>query len=62
MEKIIERQIGETLAQRGVFNPIDKYIKLKVTFPSVNFTLDKPPYLLVISPRQRIESMREILL
>ena len=61
-EKIIERQIRETLAQQGIFNPIDKYIKLKVTFPPVNFTLDKPPYLLVISPRQRIESMREILL
>jgi len=61
-EKIIERQIRETLAQQGIFNPIDKYIKLKITFPLVNFTLDKPPYLLVISPRQRIESMREILL
>lgn len=62
VERIIERQIRETLAQQGIFNPIDKYIRLKVTFPAVNFTLDKPPYLLVISPRQRIESMREILL
>ena len=61
-EKIIERQIRATLAQQGIFNPIDKYIKLKITFPPVNFTLDTPPYLLVISPRQRIESMREILL
>ena len=62
VEKIIEGQIRETLAQQGIFNPIDKYIKLNVTFPPVNFILDKPPYLLVISPRQRIESMREILL
>ncbi len=62
VEKIIERQIKETLTQQGIFNPIDKYIKLKVTFPPVNFKLDKPPYLLVISPRHRIESMREILL
>ena len=62
VERIIEGQIRETLAQQGIFNPIDRYIKLKVTFPPVNFTLDKPPYLLVISPRQRIESMREILL
>ena len=62
MEKIIERQIRETLAQQGIFNPIDKYIKLKVGFPPVNFTLEEPPCLLVISPRNRIESMREILL
>ncbi len=60
VEKVIERQIKETLAQQGIFNPIDKYIKLKVSFPPVNFKLDKPPHLLVISPRDRIESMREI--
>ena len=60
VEKIIERQIKDTLAQQGIFNPINKYIKLKVSFPPVNFKLDKPPHLLVISPRDRIESMREI--
>jgi len=62
VEKIIEKQISETLAQQGIFNPIDNYIKLKVTFPPVNFKLDKLPYYLVISPRERIESIREILL
>jgi len=62
VEKIIERQIKETLTQQGIFNPIDKYMKLKVTFPPVNFRSDEPPYLLVISPRHSIESMREILL
>jgi len=60
VDKIIERQIKDTLAQQGIFNPIDKYIKLKVSFPPINFKLDKPPHLLVISPRDRIESMREI--
>ncbi len=59
VEKIIERQIRETLAQQGIFNPI---IELKVGFPPVNFKLDKLPYYLVISPRERIESIREILL
>ena len=62
VEKTIERQIRETLVQQGIFNPIDKYVKLKVGFPPVNFTLEEPPCLLVISPRERIESMREILL
>ena len=61
-EKVIEGQIRETLAEQGIFNPIDNYIELKITFPPVNFRLDTPPYLLVISPRQKIESMREFLL
>jgi len=60
VEKIIESQIKETLAEQGIFNPVNKYIRLKVSFPPVNFKLDKPPHLLVISPRDRIESMREI--
>jgi len=59
VEGIIEKQIRDTLAQRGIFNPI---IELKVSFPPVNFKLEKPPYLLVVSPRDRIESMREITL
>ena len=62
VEKIIEKQTRETLAKQDIFNPIDKYIRSKVSFPPVNFRLEKPPHLLVISPRDRIESMREILL
>ena len=59
VEGIIEKQIRDTLTQQGIFNPI---VELKVNFPPVNFRLEKPPYLLVISPRDRIESMREITL
>jgi len=62
VEGIIEKQITETLAQQGIFNPIDKYIRLKINFPPVNFELEKPPHLLVISPRDRIESTRKITL
>ncbi len=62
VEKIIEKQVRENLAQQGIFNPIDKYLRLRVSFPPVNFNFGKPPYLLVISPRDRIESMREIAL
>ena len=61
VERTIEGQVRQTLTQQGIFNPIDKYIGLKVGFPPVNFKLEKLPYLLVISPRDRIESMREIL-
>ena len=60
--RIIVGQIKENLAQQGIFNPVDKYVRLKVTFPPLNFKLEKPPHLLVISPRDRIESMREIAL
>jgi len=60
--RIIVGQIKETLAQQGIFNPFDKYIRLKVTFPPLIFKLEKPPHLLVISPRDRIESMRQIAL
>jgi len=62
VERIIARQIRETLTQQGIFNPIDKYLKLKIGFPPINFKLEKPPHLLVVSPRDRIESMREITL
>jgi len=62
VRRIITKQIKEVLAEQGVFHPMYKYIKLKVRFPPVSFELEKPPNLLVISPRDRIESMREVTL
>ncbi len=62
VESIIASQIKEVLAEQGIFNPLDTYIKLKVNFPPLNFKLGELPYLLVISPRDRIESIREIAL
>jgi len=58
-ERIIERQIRDTLTEQGIFSPL---ARLKIYFPPVNFKLAKPPYLLVISPRDRIESIRQITL
>jgi hypothetical protein len=58
----LETQIRETLSQQGIYNPADKYIRLKVGFPPVSFKLDNPPYMLAVSPRDRIESIREITL
>ncbi len=62
VERIIAKQIRGTLAQQGIFNPFDTYIRLKVGFPPLGFKLGKLPHLLVISPRDRIESMKEITL
>lgn len=59
VEKIIEKQVREVLSQEGIYNPL---IGLEVNFPPLNFELEKPPNLLVISPRDRIESMREFFL
>ena len=61
-EKVVAGQIKEILTQQGIYHPIDKYVKLKVNFPPLNFKLERPPHLLVISPRDRIESIREIVL
>jgi hypothetical protein len=58
-ERIIERQIRGTLTEQGIFSPL---ARLKINFPPVNFKLEKPPYMLVISPRNRIESMKQITL
>lgn len=59
VERIIEKQIKETLTEERIFNPITS---LKINFPPLNFKLERPPHLLVISPRDRIESIREIIL
>lgn len=62
VEKAVERQVREALYQQNIFNPLSKYLKLKVGFPPLHFKLDDPLHLLVVSPRDKIESMREILL
>ncbi|MDO8577752.1 MAG: Yip1 family protein [Dehalococcoidales bacterium] len=51
VEKILEDQIKQTLAEENVTG-----------FPPVNLQLSPLPRLLIISPRDNIESMREILL
>jgi len=62
VEQIIEKQIKKALAQEGIFNPLDSYIRLKINFPPLNFKLEQPPHLLVISPRDKIASIRRITL
>jgi len=61
-ETVIAGQVREILHEHAIYHPADKYLKFKIHFPPVNFRLDKPPHLLVVSPRDRIESMREIVL
>jgi hypothetical protein len=62
VEEIIADQIRDVLKEQGIYNPWDESIGLKIAFPPVNFVMSKLPYLLVISPRDHIESIREIAL
>lgn len=59
VEDIIALQIKAALAEQGIFNPVMKW---QFHFPPLDFRLEKLPYLLVVSPRERIESMREVTL
>ena len=62
VETVIRNQAREILAKHGIFHPLDRYIKVKANFPPLNLKLEKLPYLLVISPRERIETLRTTLL
>ena len=62
VERIIQKQIIETLKQMGIFNPLDGHLNLEISFPPVNFKLEAPPHLLIVSPRDRIERTKEITL
>ena len=59
-EKVLEIQIRDTMAQLDIFNPLDDYLNLDITFPPVSFEMEAPPHLLIISPRDRIERIEEV--
>lgn len=60
VEEIIAGQIKEVLAEQGIYNPLYNSLKIRVNLPPLLFELEPPPHLLVVSPRDRIESIREI--
>ena len=62
VERVLGRQVRLAFSRQGVFNPADRYARVGIAFPPIYFTLEPPPHLLVVSPRDRIESMREIML
>lgn len=62
VERLLEMQIREAFSRQGIFNPLDRCVGIKIGFPPVNIYLAKPPHLLVVSPRDRIESIREVTL
>jgi len=59
VERILGGQIRQMLQNEGIHNPADRLVRLGVAFPPLYFRLQKPPHTLIVSPRERIESMRE---
>ena len=60
--QILQKQLSMTISELGIHNPFERLTRLKFGFPPLDFRLERPPYLLVISPRDRIESLREVTL
>jgi hypothetical protein len=61
VEHILELQIRETLNQLDLYLYND-IIGINITFPPINFSLEPPPHLLIVSPRDSISRMKEIIL
>lgn len=59
VERTLESQIREALTEQGIINPFGGE---GAAFPPLNFHLAAPPHLLVVSPRDSIESLREVTL
>jgi hypothetical protein len=59
VEQVLEKQIRETLEEQGIYSP---WPGLKVSFPPLNFKLAEPPDILIVSPRDRIETIKSIML
>jgi hypothetical protein len=59
-EKALEDQVREALSEQGIFNPLDRYVKIKIGFPPVKIHLGEPPNLLIVSPRDKIENIKEV--
>ncbi len=62
LERQVEKQVREAFTEQGIFNPLGRFSTLKLGFPPVNVCLGKPPHVLVVSPRGRIDNIREVTL
>lgn len=62
VERIIAAQVTAVYQEAGIHTPLDRFIRLPFTIPVVWFKLDRLPHLLVVSPRERIESVYEAML
>jgi hypothetical protein len=61
-ERIVAAQVREAYRQEGIYHPLERYLPLPVTFPPVWFVFEPPPLLLVVSPRERIAPIYQVML
>jgi hypothetical protein len=61
-DSLIEQRVTAAFAEQGIYNPLDRFVTLKVGFPPVSIYVGRPPHLLVVSPRDHIESIISITL
>jgi hypothetical protein len=61
-ETLIEQRVRAAYSSQGIYNPLDRFITLKIGFPPINIYLAEPPRLLVVSPRDHIENIRSLTL
>jgi hypothetical protein len=62
VEQILGSQIRQALQAEGIYGPTDRLVRLRIAFPPLYFRLQRPPHTLIVSPRERIESMLEEML
>ncbi len=62
VEKILQEQVRGILRAQGVHHPWFGTLPLKIFFPPLVVEIDPAPHILVISPRERIIPLAQILL
>jgi len=62
VEAVIAQEIRAILTDEGIYDPFPAFVPTPFPFPPVAFRLGRPPTLLIVSPRERIESIHEVML
>ena len=62
VEDIIKRQVTHVLSEMGIYQPWLKYNGLRFVFPPPDFKLESAPHLLVVSPRDKISTLKDVLI
>ena len=62
VEEILQDQVRGVLKAQGINHPWFGTLPLRIFFPPVNVEIDPAPYLMVISPRDRIIPISQIIL
>ena len=62
VERILAAQIRAALVALEIRSPADRWTTRMPFFPPITFRIENPPQLLVVSSRERIESLQQIML